>query len=381
MDNMENEDFATMFENSYSDMETLEPGQQIETTVISIVGETVFLQLSGKSEGVLDTAEVTDKNGEVTLKEGDSITAYFLSSRNGEMRFTTKISGEEANDEVLQNAFRNAIPVEGLVQKEIKGGFEVKIGNSRAFCPYSQMGLKRVENAAEYVGQHLTFKITEFGEKGRNILVSNRVILEEERQLQIEELKKELKIGTIVKATILSLQNFGAFVDVRGFQALLPISEISRTRVNDISAALTVGQEIEAAIISIDWDKERMSVSMKELIADPWDTAAEKYRPGSRHEGKIVRITDFGAFVTLEPGLDGLVHVSDLKGESRDNHPRDIVKKGQTLAVEINSVDRDRKRISLKQVSSLKEDESVKKYMESESDTYNPFADFFKEKN
>jgi len=380
MDNLDNEDFATMFENSYSDMETLEPGQQIETTVISIAGETVFLQLSGKSEGVLDTAEVTDKDGEVTVKEGDSITAYFLSSRNGEMRFTTKISGEEANDEVLQNAFRNAIPVEGLVQKEIKGGFEVKVGNSRAFCPYSQMGLKRVENAAEFVGQHLTFKITEFKEKGRNILVSNRVILEEERQQQIEELKKELEIGSVVKATVLSLQNFGAFVDVGGFQALLPISEISRTRVNDISAALSVGQEIEAAIISIDWDKERMSVSMKELIADPWDTAADKYRAGSRHEGKIVRITDFGAFVTLEPGLDGLVHVSDLKGESRDNHPRDIVKKGQTLAVEIKSVDRDRKRISLKQVSSLKEDESVKQYMESESDTYNPFADFFKEK-
>ncbi|MBB6480341.1 30S ribosomal protein S1 [Spirochaeta isovalerica] len=380
MENMENEDFATMFENSYSDMETLEPGQQIETTVISIAGETVFLQLSGKSEGVLDAGEVTDKEGNLTVQEGDPITAYFLSSRNGEMRFTTKISGEEANDEVLENAYRNAIPVEGLVQKEIKGGFEVKIGNSRAFCPYSQMGLKRVENAAEYVGQHLTFKITEFGEKGRNILVSNRVILEEERQQQIEELKKELKKGSVIKATVLSLQDFGAFVDVRGFQALLPISEISRTRINDISAVLSVGQEIEAAIISVDWEKERMSVSMKELIADPWDTAVDKYRPGTRHEGKVVRITDFGAFVTLEPGLDGLVHVSELKGESRDNHPRDIVKKGQTLAVEINSVDTDRKRISLKQVSSLKEDESVKKYMESDSDTYNPFADFFKDK-
>lgn len=380
MENMENEDFATMFENSYSDMETLEPGQQIETTVISIAGETVFLQLSGKSEGVLDAGEVTDKEGNLTVKEGDAIKAYFLSSRNGEMRFTTKISGEEANDEVLENAYRNSIPVEGLVQKEIKGGFEVKIGNSRAFCPYSQMGLKRVENAAEYVGQHLTFKITEFGEKGRNILVSNRVILEEERQQQIGELKKELKVGTVVKATVLSLQGFGAFVDVRGFQALLPISEISRTRINDISAVLSEGQEIEAAIISVDWEKERMSVSMKELIADPWDTASEKYRPGTRHEGKVVRITDFGAFVTLEPGLDGLVHISDLKGESRDNHPRDIVKNGQTLAVEINSVDREKKRISLKQVSSLKEDESVKKYMESESDTYNPFADFFKDK-
>ncbi|MBN2658926.1 MAG: S1 RNA-binding domain-containing protein [Spirochaetales bacterium] len=361
-------------------METLEPGQQIETTVISIAGETVFLQLSGKSEGVLDAGEVTDKEGNLTVKEGDAIKAYFLSSRNGEMRFTTKISGEEANDEVLENAYRNSIPVEGLVQKEIKGGFEVKIGNSRAFCPYSQMGLKRVENAAEYVGQHLTFKITEFGEKGRNILVSNRVILEEERQQQIGELKKELKVGTVVKATVLSLQGFGAFVDVRGFQALLPISEISRTRINDISAVLSEGQEIEAAIISVDWEKERMSVSMKELIADPWDTASEKYRPGTRHEGKVVRITDFGAFVTLEPGLDGLVHISDLKGESRDNHPRDIVKNGQTLAVEINSVDREKKRISLKQVSSLKEDESVKKYMESESDTYNPFADFFKDK-
>lgn len=377
---MENEDFATMFENSYSDMEALEPGQQIETTVISVAGDTVFLELSGKSEGVLDAAEVTDKEGNLTVKEGETIKVYFLSSKNGEMRFTTKISGEEANNDILENAYRNAIPVEGLVQKEIKGGFEVKIGQTRAFCPYSQMGLKRVENAADFVGQHLTFKITEFKEKGRNILVSNRAILEEERQNQIEELKKELKKGTKVSATVLSLQNFGAFVDIKGFQALLPISEISRTRVNDVSSVLSVGQEIEVVVISVDWEKERVSVSMKELQADPWDTAVEKYRPGSRHEGKVVRITDFGAFVTLEPGLDGLVHISDLKGESRDNHPRDIVQKGQTLPVEVNSVDSERKRISLKQVSSLKEDETVKQYMQSDSDSYNPFADFFKDK-
>jgi len=375
------ESFAALFENSLSEMSSLEPGQLIETTIVSISGGCIFLQLSGKSEGQIDSEELTDKDGNITVNEGDLIKAYFLSSKNGEMLFTTKISGDKAGKAVLENAFNSKIPVEGTVEKEIKGGFEIKIGDSRAFCPYSQIGLKRVENSAEYIGTKHTFRIIEYGENGRNILVSSRILLEEEQKAKVEILKETLHEKMKVKGTIKSLQNFGAFVDISGVQALLPISEISRKRIEDINKALSVGQEIEASVIKLDWQNERITLSMKALLSDPWDDAQTKYKNGSRHTGEVVRITDFGAFVSLEPGLDGLIHISDLKGDSRDNNPGDIVKKGQSLTVQINNIDIERKRISLKPVSSTQEDADFKKYLEPESDTYNPFADFLKKQN
>ena len=378
-----NEDFASLYEDSLSGMDSLEPGQQIETTIVSISGDSIFLELSGKSEGILDRAELADSEGNVSVQEGDKIKAFYLYSKNGEMHFTTKISGDKAGNAVLEQAFESKIPVEGIVEKEIKGGFEVKIGETRAFCPYSQMGLKRIENPQEYIGKQLTFKILEYSENGRNILVSNRVILEEEQQQRVEELKKTLQENTVVTGTIKSVQDFGAFVDIGGVQALLPISEISRSRVDDIHAVFSEGQEIEASIIKLDWRNERITLSMKALLPDPWDEAPTKYPVGSKHTGEVVRITNFGAFVTLEPGLDGLLHISELKTDSRQTNPQDIVKQGQKITVEIKSVDTERKRISLKRVSSTQEDENFQKYLDSEtgneSETYNPFAELLKD--
>lgn len=374
------DNFAALFEDSYSEIKAMEPGQLIETEIFSISGDSIFLQLSGKSEGVLDKAEMTDKDGNITVKEGDKIKVFFLSAKNGEMHFTTKISGDKAGKAVLENAFENGIPVEGIVSKEIKGGFEIKVGDTRAFCPYSQMGSKRVENPEVYIGKNLTFKILEYSENGRNVLVSNRAILKEEYKEQVENLKKTLHEKMVIKGTIKSIQDFGAFVDIRGVQALLPISEISRSRVDDINKVLKAGQEIEASIIKLDWENERITLSMKALLADPWDEAHNKYKSGTNHTGEVVRITNFGAFVSLEPGLDGLIHISDLKTDTRDDNPDDILKKGQSISVQINSIDIEKKRISLKPVSSTLEDEDTKKYMEGESDTYNPFAVLLKDK-
>ncbi|MCK5737308.1 MAG: S1 RNA-binding domain-containing protein, partial [Spirochaetaceae bacterium] len=250
MDNSEGSEnsFADLFEQSFSEFESLEPGQSIETTIVSISGENIFLQLSGKSEGILDAAELIDKSGQLTVKEGDSIKAFFLSSQNGEMLFTTRIRGDKAGKAVLENAYENGIPVEGLIEKEIKGGFDIKIGESRAFCPYSQMGLKRIEDPETYIGKNLTFKIMEYGENGRNVLVSNRKILEEQLKERVEILKKTLHEKMVIKGTVKLIQDFGAFIDLDGVQALLPISEISRSRVDDIHKVLSVGQEVEASI-------------------------------------------------------------------------------------------------------------------------------------
>lgn len=379
MDNIE-ENFADLLENSISGVNKLEPGQLIEAEIVSISGECIFLQLSGKSEGLLDTAEMIDKDGTLTVKEGDLIKAFFLYSKNGEMHFTTKISGDKAGKAVFENAFESGIPIEGSVEKEIKGGFEIKIGDSRAFCPYSQIGKKRVENPEEYIGKTLTFKILEYSENGRNILVSNRAILKEEQDAQIEILKKTLHENMTVKGTVKSLQSFGAFVEISGVQALLPISEISRSRVDDIHKSLSVGQEIEVAVIKLDWQNERITLSMKKLLADPWDEAQIKYKSGSKHTGEVVRITNFGAFVTLEPGLDGLIHISDLEGDSRDFNPREALKKGQSIIVEINSIDTEKKRISLKPAAEAQDEEAFKQYLEPDSDTYNPFAGLLKDK-
>ncbi|MBU0928989.1 MAG: S1 RNA-binding domain-containing protein [Spirochaetes bacterium] len=357
-------------------MERLQPGQMVETQIVSISKDSIFLQLSGKSEGVLERAELADQDGNLSVKEGDTVKVYFLNSRNGEMNFTTRISGDKAGSAMLESAYQNGIPVEGAVEKEIKGGYEVKIGETRAFCPYSQMGPRRAESAEAYVGKRLTFKIQEYKDSGRKILVSNRAIHEDAYKEKIEALKKTLKEGMLVKGSIKSIQDYGAFVDIEGIQALLPISEISRARVEDINAVLAVGQEIEATIIKLDWKNERISLSMKNLQADPWDHALEKYPVDSKHTGKVVRVADFGAFVSLESGLDGLIHVSEMRSEGKYGNSGVTVKPGQVLTVKILGVDVAGKRISLKPASSLEEDETAKKYLESgsESDSYNPFA-------
>jgi small subunit ribosomal protein S1 len=375
------DDLAKMYERSFSDLSSLTPGQAIKTEVVSISKDSVFLQLSGKSEGIIDREELADEEGNLSVKLGDSIQVFFLKAEGGELRFTTKISGREAGGKMLVQAFLGDLPVEGLVEKEIKGGYDVKLGDFRAFCPYSMMGDRRSDDPAEFVGKRLPFKIKEFGDKGRSILVSNRIIHEEARQERLEALKKELREGMVVSGKIASIQSYGAFVDLGGIQALLPVSEISRSRVEDINAVLSVGQEIQAAILQLDWQRERISLSMKSLLADPWDSATERYPLGSKHTGKVVRLADFGAFVSLEPGIDGLVHDSEL---SKAAGPRGglSLKLGQELSVEILGVDQDRKRISLKPATTAEEDETAARYMgeSDDSETYNPFAALLKKK-
>ena len=372
-----------MYEQSFSGMGFFKPGQAVKTEVVSISKDCVFLQLNGKSEGILDRDELTDKEGKLTVKVGDPLRVFFLNAENGEMRFTTRISGETAGAGMLEEAYHEKIPVEGLVEKEIKGGFEIKIGAFRAFCPYSKMGEKRSDNSADYIGKHLSFKIQEYKDNGRSILVSNRVIHEEARRERLEALKQTLQEGMVVTGSITSIQSFGAFVDLGGVQALLPVSEISRSRVEDIQALLSVGQEIQASILKIDWPSERISLSMKSLLADPWDMAKERYPVGSKHAGKVIRLADFGAFVSLEPGIDGLVHISEIsKASSYGTGREPALKLGQALSVEILGVDQSNRRISLKPATTVEEDETSARYMDASADstTYNPFAALLKKK-
>lgn len=342
------ESFAALFEESQgSKKRWLEPGQKISARVLKVSAEWVFIDSGQKGEGVIDRKEFLDLDGNVTVREGDVITAYFLASSHGEMRFTTRIGGASGSAQ-LEQAWQAGVPVEGVVEKEIKGGFEIRLGGSaRAFCPFSQVALRRVEHAENLIGSRLPFRITAYGENGRNIVVSRRVLLEEEQRRLRDEAQAAISEGQTVNGTVTSLREFGAFVDIGGVEGLLPLSEIGWARVKDVSEVLSVGQQLRVLVKSIDREKERISLSLKDTLADPWEQAVARFPEGSFQSGTVSRLAPFGAFVTLADGIDGLIHISRLGGGKRINHPREVIAEGEQIEVKIESVDRAERRISL----------------------------------
>ncbi|HIJ94860.1 MAG TPA: 30S ribosomal protein S1 [Desulfuromonadales bacterium] len=343
------ESFAELFAKSGDQKSRwLEPGQKISGRVLKVSNEWIFMDTGQKGEGVIDRKEFLDLDGNVTVNEGDIIAAYFLSSDHGEMRFTTSVGGTASGSGQLEQAWQAGIPVEGVVEKEIKGGYEIKLGGSaRAFCPYSQIALRRVENPEALIGTRLSFQISEYGENGRNIIVSRRSLLEAEQRLLKDEAQAGISEGMIVTGTVTSLQEYGAFINIGTLEGLLPISEIGWSRVKDVKDVLTVGQQLQVMIKSIDREKERISLSLKDTLADPWEQALADFPEGSFHSGCVARLDTFGAFVTLAEGIDGLIHISKLGSGKRINHPREVLKEGETIEVKIESVDRAARRISL----------------------------------
>ena len=347
------ENFGESFEELFKSEEKkklrkLIPGEKITAIVAGISGENIFLDVGGKSEGILEAAELTEEDGKITVAPGDTIEVYFLQAKKSEEIFTTRL-GSGSSVAHLEEAWRNAIPVEGYVKAEIKGGFEITLGgNVRAFCPYSQMGLRRVDDAAAtYLDTHMTFLISHFEEKGRNLVVSARAIQEEERQQQKEALQETLAEGQTVEATITSIRDFGAFADLGGVDGLIPVSEIGWSRVENIHDHFTIGQSVSVVVKSIDWEKERISLSFKETLADPWESFIEQNPVGTSRVGTISQLKQFGAFVSLVEGVDGLIHISKLGSGRRINHPREAVETGQEIEVVIDGIDKDERRISL----------------------------------
>jgi small subunit ribosomal protein S1 len=371
--------FAEMLEQSMLGKTQLEPGQKIDATVLQVGKEWVFLDVGQKGEGVLDRKELLDNEGELTVAVGDRVGVYFMSRKGGELRFTTRLGGGSSGTAQLEEAWRSEIPVEGRIEKEIKGGYEIKLpGNVRAFCPFSQLGLRRQDNAEEVIDTTRDFRITQFSEQGRNIVVSHRVILEEERREQKAELMASLKEGMVVSGTITNIRDFGAFVDIGGLEGLLPISEISYSRVENIEDVLQVGQQLEVAVKKCDWEKDRFSFSLRDTLADPWLKVKSSYTVGSTHTGKVSRLAKFGAFVTLEEGIDGLVHISKIGGNQRIKHPQDVLNAGQELQVTVEKVDFDEKRISLVPVRDKSEESAETSYEEKADAGMGTFADLFK---
>ena len=348
IDETDDKSFAELFEQSFKKPKRLEPGQKVEAVIVKITDEWIFLDLGGKSEGFLDKKELLDADGNLAAAEGDKISAYFLSSANNEKLFTIKLQGNAAGSQYLEEAFHNHIPVEGVAEKEIKGGYEIKIaGAIRGFCPYSQMGLRRTDDPQVFIGQKMLFKISEYRDNGKSLVLSNRKVLEEERERIRDELKKTLKKDMVVKGTVTSIRPFGAFVDIGGIEGLLPISEVGWSRIEDLSLVLAQGQEVEVKLMDIDWEKNKFSFSLKAMLPDPWMLMHNRFPEESCHSGTVARLTPFGAFITLAPGIDGLIHISQLGHGKRINHPHEVLAEGQIVDVRVLKIDTETKRLSL----------------------------------
>jgi small subunit ribosomal protein S1 len=342
------ESFAELLEKSSSRKARLFPGQRVKAKVVGISSETVYIDLGGKSEGVIDLSEFRDENGTIVIKDGDTIEASFVSVVDGAMKMTTVMHGHSTVKlSKLRDAAENATPVTGEVRREIKGGFEVNIDGIRCFCPFSQIDLKRGREGGLYVGRSFEFKILEFKENGRTIVLSRRAILQDEKTEAVNKLKESLQIGLEIKGTVNSIQKFGAFVDIGGIEGLIPSSELSWAKADRADKMLAPGQEVTAKLIAIDWTKNRLTLSLKAMQPDPWKNIAEKYPVGSKLEGPIVRLTNFGAFLNIEPGIDGLIHISNLGAGRRINHPKEVVEVGAVIEAYVLSIDPQASKISL----------------------------------
>lgn len=342
------ENFASLLEQSGGMPERLVPGQKVRSRVVSVSGDLVYIDLGGKSEGVIDLDEFRDKQGTVKVNEGDNVDAFFVAMQDGVRKLTTLINGYSAVSlRAIHDAKEAGIPVNGFVKREVKGGFEILTGDVRCFCPFSQIDLKTNRETGAYVGQTFPFMVLEYEEDGRNIVLSRRFLLEQEKEAKLERLKKSLEVDMTVTARVSSVQRFGAFVDLGGVEGLIPASEISWSKAENPADVLSVGQEVTAKIISLDWESNRFSLSMKALHPDPWEAVEQRYPVGSRINGKIVRLMQFGVFVTVEPGVDGLVHISNLGTGRRINHPKEVVEVGQQVEAYVFSVDAAQRKISL----------------------------------
>jgi small subunit ribosomal protein S1 len=359
MTQSDDEDFAALLAESEAGATTrdrrIAPGDLVRGRVISVGATTAFVAVGGKAEAAIDLGEFRDAaTGEVSLKEGDEIEATVVDdgSRSGSIKLK-RVAGRGGHvPGELEQAFANGIPVEGLVTAENKGGYEVQIGSVRAFCPGSQIDRRRTEGRT-YVGERLQFRITKLEGGGRNVVVSRRQLLEEEAAAQAAETWERLREGAVVTGTVTSLRDFGAFVDLGGVEGLVHVSELGHGRITNPADVLQTGQQIEVQVVKLDTDargNRRVGLSLRALAPDPWTTARERFPVGATVRGQVRRLEQFGAFVELAPGLDGLVHVSRLALDRRIAHPRQVVAIGDEVDVTVVEVDPAKRRIGLSMV-------------------------------
>jgi small subunit ribosomal protein S1 len=348
------EDFAAMFEASVKPRR-FERGQTIEGTIVAIGAEVAFVNVGGKGEATIDIAELKDDEGALEVAAGERIQAIVVSTAP-QLTLSRKLARRAATDRQLEDAFHARLPVEGKVEREVKGGYEVRIGRQRAFCPFSQIDIHRTEGTT-HDGRVYLFRIVEYSEGGRNIVVSRRALLEEEQQARAADVRKSIVPGAVVTGRVASVRDFGAFVDLGGgVQGLLHISEMGWSRVSDASHVVKPGDEITVTVLRVDDDKQKISLGLKQLTPDPWSRVGDKYAVGHIVSGRVTRVAQFGAFVELEPGIEALAHASTFTPTGSQNWTT-IVPAGMTASFEIQSIDLAKKRIGVALVAAEPRDD------------------------
>lgn len=331
--------------------ETPRVGSKLSGRIISIGKESVFVDTGSKIDGVVDLAELADQNGDLPYRVGDTLELYVVSMRHGEIRLSRALAGI-GGAEQLKDAYHQGLPVEGRIADTCKGGFNIEVVKHRAFCPMSQIDTIYVEHPEEYVGKTFRFLITELSEGGKNIVVSRRTLLEQEKQEARQAFLGSLAIGSISTGRVSRIMPYGAFVELSpGVEGMVHISEMSWSRLGTPEELLHTGDEITVKIIGIEKNtsggNSKISLSMKQAGENPWNTVEEKYSPGQKLAGKVTRCMDYGVFVEIEPGVEGLVHISEMSYTKRVSRTRDEVAPGDIVDIMIKEIDPVSKRISL----------------------------------
>lgn len=339
------EDFAAMFEASLK-AKRFEKGDLIEGLVVAIGPEVAFVDVGGKGEAAIDISELKNDDGELEVAQGDRIQAMVVSTAGG-LKLSRKLAGAAATAAQIEDAFQTGLPVEGRVERAVKGGFEVRIGRQRAFCPASQIDLRGAD-ASGHEGRVYQFRIIEYKEGGRNVVVSRRALLEAEQQANAVGVRESVVPGAVLAGRVTSVRDFGAFVDLgAGVQGLLHVSEMAWSRVANPAEVVKAGDEITVKVLRVDEDKQKISLGLKQLAPDPWERVRELYEVGQVRAGRVTRIAEFGAFVELEPGVEALAHASTFAPTGQPRGWSSQVAPGLTGAFEILSIDLEKKRIGV----------------------------------
>ena len=342
------ENFAQLLEESFT-LQEMNPGEVITAEVVGIDQNFVTVNAGLKSESLIDVAEFKNAQGEIEVKVGDFVTVTIESVENGFGE--TKLSREKAKRAAdwiaLEEAMENGDILSGVINGKVKGGLTVMINSIRAFLPGSLVDVRPVKDTSHFEGKEIEFKVIKLDKKRNNVVVSRRAVLEatlgEERKALLENLQE----GSIIKGIVKNITDYGAFVDLGGIDGLLHITDLAWRRVKHPSEVLEVGQEVEAKVLKFDQDKQRVSLGMKQLGEDPWSGLTRRYPQGTRLFGKVSNLTDYGAFVEIEQGIEGLVHVSEMDWTNKNVHPSKVVQLGDEVEVMILEIDESRRRISL----------------------------------
>ena len=353
-ENMENQDSEMSFESALEqylnpEMGDFEEGSIVKGVIVRIDEDTVLVDVSFKSEGQIPAAEFRDAQGNMTVNIGDTVDVYVVQKNENDGTIT--LSFEKAKRmqlfDQLEKKLEDGGIIKGVITRRIKGGYTVDLGGVEAFLPGSHVDLRPVPDMDALVNQEYEFRVLKINRRRSNVIVSRRVLLEEARSSQREELLKTLEEGQIVKGKAKNITEYGVFVDLGGLDGLLHITDMSWKRIRHPREMVQLGQELELKVLSFDKETQKVSLGLKQLVPDPWQNINERFPEGSRHTGKVTNLVDYGVFVELEPGVEGLVHISEMSWTRKLRHPSQMVRQGEEVEVVILGVDCEKKRISL----------------------------------